>query len=320
MPPSKEVGFNQRLTHNDGVLTQWVRIHEHISYDDAALKISKEVEAIKAQLAAGNQYQFDAVGVIYLNADKNVQFIPSEERNYLSSSFGLTPVTLVPVTKEEPVQEKAITIPLVVTETTEEQVATGTKRSWRNLAAAAVFPFLIASGYLFQTGMNNPETFSAVPFAFSQEEVSSGYQPRFPEENIAFPVPETGNPLKAHLESNPASDVIYYSFEEERISPDGVQIVLNSSADAKMETPAKVVTSASNLKLYFIVGGAFKDASNATDYVANLTSKGYDASIFHQSGDLHLVSLGSYTSKSAAKRALESIRENENKHAWLKHQ
>ncbi|MFT5980731.1 MAG: hypothetical protein ACI898_001504 [Flavobacteriales bacterium] len=321
MPPAKEVGFNQRLTHNDGVLTQWLRIHEHISYEEASAKITAEVEAISAELKAGNQYQFDAVGVIYLNSEGNVQFIPSQERNYLSSSFGLAPLTLIPLRAKEEKKEEAIAIPLVVTETRVEQISTGTRRSWRNLAAAAVFPFLIASGYLVQTGMNNPETFSAVPFSFSNTPISSSYQPRFVEEKIAFPAPKTGNPLKTHLASNPQSDSFYYSFEEERISPDGIQIILNSSADLTSALPTKDVSkSASSLKLYFIVGGAFKEASNAKDYVTKLNSKGFDASIFGQSGDLHLVSLGSYTSKSAAKKALASVRETENENAWLKRQ
>lgn len=324
VPPSKEVGFNQRLVHNDGLLTQWLRIHEHVSYDAAATLIADEVAEIKTLLAAGKQYQFDEVGAMFLNEEGNIQFLPSNERNFLTSSFGLEPVSLSPVQKEvvKEVETKQIAIP-VVTETVEVIEPTGRKRSgWRNLAAAAAIPLLIAAGSWVQTGVNSPEAFSAFPLDLNRVEITSTYQPRFEEEGIHFEAPADGNPFNEYLVQNPQNTSFRYSFERECIAPDGVEIIREGQAPvvASTDQPADISASTSNLKLYFIVGGAFREKSNATDYVANLNKKGYDASIFGMKGDLHMVSLGSYTSKRAAKKALAEVRVNENKNAWLKRQ
>ena len=324
IPPRKEVGFNQRLVHNDGLVTQWLRIHEHVSYDAAASLIADEVAEIKAQLDSGKQYHFDEVGAMFLNEEGSVQFLPSNERNFLTSSFGLGPVTLAPVQKEEEkeVEEKNIVIP-IVTEKVEVVEPTGRERSgWRNLAAAAAIPLIIAAGSWVQTGVNSPEAFSAFPLDLNTVEITSTYQPRFEEENIHFDAPAEGNPFHEYLGQNPQNASFRYSFERECIAPDGVEIIREGQTPTVKvaEQPAEVTPSASNLKLYFIVGGAFRDKTNATNYVANLNEKGYDASIFGMKGDLHMVSLGSYSSKRAAKKALLEVRVNENKNAWLKRQ
>lgn len=323
-PPSKEIGFNQRLVHNDGLLTQWLRIHEHVSYDAAASLIANEVAEIKALLNSGKQYQFDEVGAMFLNEEGNIQFLPSNERNFLTSSFGLGPVSVTPVQKKVSNQEeeKNIIIP-IITETVEEVEPTGRKRTgWRNLAAAAAIPLLIAAGSWVQTGVNSPEAFSAFPLDLNTVEITSSYQPRFEEENIHFEAPAEGNPFNEYLDQNPQNASFRYSFERECIAPDGIEIIRQGEVIATPESIEQPIaeTSSSNLKLYFIVGGAFRDKTNATDYVADLNQKGYDASIFGMKGDLHMVSLGSYTSKRAAKKALAEIRVNENKNAWLKRQ
>ena len=43
LPPTKQVGFNSHLTHNDGLLANYIASSENISFDQATIKISEIV-------------------------------------------------------------------------------------------------------------------------------------------------------------------------------------------------------------------------------------------------------------------------------------
>lgn len=88
-PPTKQLGFNHHLTHNDGLLANYVASAENISFDQANRKIVETViewnQQIKSQALI-----LDKVGTIQLNDQNQLIFNPNTEVNYLLSSFGLS--------------------------------------------------------------------------------------------------------------------------------------------------------------------------------------------------------------------------------------
>lgn len=328
-PPAKEIGFNARLFHNDGLLAQDMRLREGISYIEAMQRIESEVAWIERQLDAGRQVNFDGIGALYRNSDKQVAFLPSGERNLLKAAYGCSPIMLTPVEAAEGQQsekDKTIVAPIV-----EQSTTSGTRRALRNLAAAAAVPFLIAAAWFVQDMNDGDQQLSLLPVTSATQSVASDYQPRIPEEDIAFDQYDESFLLSELQRKYPDQEVVRYSFERDRVSEDGIPLTLRSNAMASMEGNSEAVEAATprknegaakkaDMELYFIVGGAFREKANAEKYVGELKGKGYDASIFGRKGDLHMVAVSSFASRASARKALEEIRENVQPKAWLKRQ
>jgi len=87
-PPSKQVSFNNHLTHNDGLLANYIASSEQISFEQANKKIISVVSSWNLQLKSASLFIED-IGSLELNEDNKLVFEPSNSHNYLLSSFGL---------------------------------------------------------------------------------------------------------------------------------------------------------------------------------------------------------------------------------------
>jgi len=85
------------------------------------------------------------------------------------------------------------------------------------------------------------------------------------------------------------------------------------------ELPALTINIESKAEQNFhIIAGAFSSAVNADRLVSGLAKKGYNSTKFPKNNEgLIRVSFGSFNTKEDAVIALRSIRDNENKYAWI---
>jgi hypothetical protein len=88
-PPSREIGFNRSLCHNDGLLINHMAKCEGISYEDCQNRLLMHIKALKFQLSQGEVLQIDSVGKLKADSIGNTVFIPGEERFLSLESFGL---------------------------------------------------------------------------------------------------------------------------------------------------------------------------------------------------------------------------------------
>ena len=88
-PPSKQLGFNHHLTHNDGLLINYVASAENISFDLAQKKIVATVSSWNQQLKS-QELVLDSIGTMVLNEENRLIFTPNPQENYLLTSFGLS--------------------------------------------------------------------------------------------------------------------------------------------------------------------------------------------------------------------------------------
>lgn len=88
-PPSREIGFNRSLCHNDGLLINHIAKCEGISYEDCHSRLLMHIKALKFQLSQGEVLQIDSVGKLKADSIGNTVFIPGEERFLSLESFGL---------------------------------------------------------------------------------------------------------------------------------------------------------------------------------------------------------------------------------------
>ncbi|WP_026810643.1 HU domain-containing protein [Arenibacter latericius] len=117
-PPRKTISFNEQLTSNDGLLVSYMADAEKMSYEDMQKKIAWVAQQWKLRLEAGERLSFPNLGELWRNQEGKTQFQPSNEVNYLTSSFGLSSFVASPVTREvlkEEVLELEDKIPFTIT-------------------------------------------------------------------------------------------------------------------------------------------------------------------------------------------------------------
>lgn len=346
VPPSKVLTFNRRLVSNDGLIAQEIMRREGVSFDQAMAHIQHRVAEMEAALASTQRVVLEGIGTFHADAAGTVQFTPEAGQNFLKDAFGLTSLALdtPAVVAPEPEAVEPVEVPaaddtepetpvIVLTPTPEpapaqvERTPEAPRKKRRWMVAAVALP-LVAAGVYF---MRDTLPLNGQTFGFLNAPspvVAAEFQPRFAEEDIAFPATDDQNRIAAIAESNPGLASIYFDFEENEMSPGGIRVVLNaakaaaetpvSTPEPAAETPPPAPTN-SNLDLYFVVGGAFSEKANADRLVGTLQGKGFDAYVFGQSRGLHLVCYGSYTNKAAARKALAEVKASENANAWLKH-
>lgn len=88
-PPSKHIVFNKNLKNNDGLLANQITRCEKINYSEALDNINIFVQRTNASLKKGEKVKIDSVGIVYLDAERNIQFKPGTT-NFLTEAFGLT--------------------------------------------------------------------------------------------------------------------------------------------------------------------------------------------------------------------------------------
>ncbi len=86
-PPSKEVGFNNQLVHNDGLLISAISLENAIPYPAARKLVQDFVRDTQRKLAKGKKLVFAKLGTFYVGKDKSLQFDPDSSTNFLLSSF-----------------------------------------------------------------------------------------------------------------------------------------------------------------------------------------------------------------------------------------
>ena len=99
-PPSKQLGFNSHLTHNDGLLANYIASSEGISFDQANFKISEIVSEWRATLTK-KPLKIEPIGSLSYNSEKQLIFSPYHQFNYLKSSFGLAQVNVAKVERTD---------------------------------------------------------------------------------------------------------------------------------------------------------------------------------------------------------------------------
>ena len=89
-PPTKQIGFNSNLKHNDGLLTNYIASVENISFEKANSFVDKAVFEWLTNLEA-NSLEIEAVGKITLNAEKQLIFEPNATTNFLTCLLYTSP-------------------------------------------------------------------------------------------------------------------------------------------------------------------------------------------------------------------------------------
>ncbi|MCW3788426.1 SPOR domain-containing protein [Plebeiibacterium sediminum] len=89
-PPSREIGFNRSLSHNDGLLINYISKCEKMPYEEVQDLLLKHISILKYQLVKGETLRFATIGNLKADNQGNPYFIAEKENSFATESFGLS--------------------------------------------------------------------------------------------------------------------------------------------------------------------------------------------------------------------------------------
>ncbi len=98
--PSKSIAFNGQLVSNDGLLVSYISESEKMSFEATLLAIEERVKWWNSTLRKDGSLTLRNIGLLTTTMEGKVLFQPAYEPNYLTSSFGLSNLNAMPVTRE----------------------------------------------------------------------------------------------------------------------------------------------------------------------------------------------------------------------------
>lgn len=106
LPPTKEIGFNRSLSHNDGLLISTLGQANGISYGKAKIMVEEFVAMITEEVNQGQMANIEKVGSLKKDALGYLQFVADNSESYQTEAFGLSSFQFTPVVAmSKPVSE-----------------------------------------------------------------------------------------------------------------------------------------------------------------------------------------------------------------------
>ncbi|MEA1896349.1 MAG: SPOR domain-containing protein [Bacteroidota bacterium] len=296
-PPSKEIGFNNQLVHNDGLLISTVSISTGLAYPDARNNVREFVEDVKKRLSKGKNVVFDDLGTFYLGKDKILQFEPDRSTNFLTASFGLSSFEYHEL-EEYDVRKK------IQPKLKNQQVGSNSRRSRILKRSLIAIPILVALALVpIKTDLLNFDLGSLSWKIFEQKELV--YEEPKTDKNTLQVAEATFNEPEPNNSTESAEEDIHLaeSFTENEI--------LDESVSA-------TETSSIAVERFYVIAGSFKNKGNATRLNNNLINNGYSGRIFEVSNGFFRVAISGHTHFSEAKKQLgEYQAAHPGEHYWI---
>jgi len=290
-PPSKAISFNKNLTQNDGLLISYVSGQKGIGYVDAKRIVTDYVNGIKKKLDKGRKVTLDAIGTFQYDKQKNLQFEPDTNSNFLLDSFGLSYFNFSPLEEydvSKRIQKKFREKPPVR--------AKVRKRNLRRIAIAVLVLVALVLVPLKTDILNfNIDISSLNPF----------------KTNKVVAVNDKATTDQA------ISEAATISLEEEFTgkSSEVTEQVISKEPEETVDEPLLVEEL---LDQYYLIAGSFKIRDNALRFREQLTNEGYNSSIFESKDKFYRVSMLVFSDKKDALKAFYAVRKEEDRSdVWL---
>lgn len=104
--PSTEISFDVTISNDDNVLTNYLVQNGQIKPDEAKGLIADYVSTLKAKLESGEKEEFNQIGTIHLDDEKQIIFAKEENSTFLPNTFALSELKVSPIKETEVVEEE----------------------------------------------------------------------------------------------------------------------------------------------------------------------------------------------------------------------
>ncbi len=294
-PPSRDVGFNVRLDHNDGLLISYLSSRLKLNYVDVRKLVDAFARDVNRKLESGETVIFDGIGLFMVDKDKNLQFDPYPSANFLTDSYGLSFFRYPQVTSVKP----ALSIQKRLGGS-ETFLAGGRGKKLLRYAAVGI-PLIVALSWgamnfslirEFNFNLSSLNPFSAV--------VDSGFKKAPPAD--AAP---------AAVDAAVQQAINEVSAEAEPLLHEGVTDQADievSDIEPVPESPQPALYS----RTHHLVAGSFRDRENALTLTKQLEMEGFQCEIMESEKGMYRVSLFSSNNSGETLGMLRQLRTQKN--------
>lgn len=316
-PPSKKIAFNASLRNNDGLLAHHISKNENILYAEACKIIAEYVNECFDILKNKNKLSLEKIGVLFYDNEKNIQFIPDADQNFLKDSFGLSFIHFPPVKRTETIFAPDAVKNLNATKKR--------KADWRIIElipAAAIVALMFMFPVLTKNLNVDPSSLNPFNFKNKIEKVAPA-KPLVAKQKIKPAIVIADSASVNSLKSD-TIQAVNDTLAKAEITPIEPDKTINESVGSAIIETGTVNTSSADTETnfsssdYFIIVGCFRIEENATRLTIELKSKGFNAMIVGKNNrGLTLVSASSFSDLNSAENALEKIQQNVEGNAWV---
>ncbi len=93
LPPRKRVAFNEALRLDDGILANYIMLHEPVTREGAQRYISQFVGELRRQVTVSGRFDIDGIGMFTGNEEGKLQFDPSLRHNFFGEAYGMSAIS-----------------------------------------------------------------------------------------------------------------------------------------------------------------------------------------------------------------------------------
>jgi hypothetical protein len=309
-PPSKSVLFNKNLVNNDGLLANSMIEKFNISYTEAVERISKFAEDCHRTLHQNLRLELENIGVLYLDTEKNIQFEPKEDLNFLIKSFGLSPVYAQPVLTED-TQTKKPEVNFADRKVVIEPVIKPSSRVRTRVLLYVGAPLALALLFLLGTNVapKNSAFASLNPFGSKEQgRYSEGkfMMKKFKEKDAADTKIILNENGTGQLTLSGSMKNIVFVYVNETAEKDKTRVKKDLTNNFSWISKKQNVSGN-----YQVVIGCFMEKDNAERLVHNLHSRNINAGISGVNArGLYVVSTGGFDTRDSATVLLNNVRQS----------
>ncbi|MCB0540413.1 MAG: SPOR domain-containing protein [Bacteroidetes bacterium] len=285
-PPSKQLAFNQYLTHDDELLTGALMQAHQLSYEDAKNKVLNYSNHIQYSLKKHHQFKINKIGSFKVNEQNQIVFQPFLNNLSAKSSFGLQAIHFQPLVKQ--VAENKIVAKEKAEKT--EILKTERKKTKRQVAKGALFGFI--GSFLLMAGVAG--------LMITNTQIGTVAHQKAGFSDMLFPKTEHVN-----------------SFGNRKIIERKIKV--DTSTPKELADKGRVYTiSEQNIaEGYYVVLGSYSTQSNATRLEDKLFNEGEDTYVVPADNGFYRVCKYVGAEYTKANETLTAERNESNKDLWL---
>ncbi len=307
-PPSSGVAFNAGLSGNDGILANHIASVENTTFREALYEIKQWVDTCNSDLKKGERVVLEGIGDLFLNASGRIEFTPSMRINFNPDAYGL-PVFFAKAVELEPVSIPEIQ-PLKQTfRNTKIRSLVPETLKW----AAVLAPFIAFTlwGSLNGNIINNYTHNYTGMFSWVRSTPGKTATRVIHPGAIKAKSPAVQflkSPAEILASENIAYDPGMLSYHE--LAKNNVVI-----ADA---VQSEVARASTENQRFYVIGGAFRDRSNADKLIGMLKAQGYPASVVDTTPNgLYIVSMKGFNDFDKATQQLAEVKKSGFSSSWI---
>lgn len=302
LPPFRKIAFNVYLKNNDGLLANHLVEYDHISYQDALVRIEKFVSTCLFEMNSGKKIYLNNIGTIFYDREHNVQFEASRNSNHLKDSFGMDALQLIPVNREVSSNEKLKPILREIRPSQPAKRVTSSRIKRSSKIVGVVALAATALWFSFNLYLVNPKQFQTATLnPFDTQSVLKI------KDTSTFPPTAIKNDHSSKVET------VYVK----TTTPVDLKTSIESSTPIAAPEKNKMAVSPVQINQHhFIVAGVFKIEENATAFVEQLHKEGFANASITKANHRWYVYYQGFESRNEAIAMNDSLKKN-NLQGWI---